>query len=308
MSEQVGQVSKENKEEIISYLKKNPVFQQLSEEELLELSRIAWEKAYEKNELVFSEDQPSHYLFIVAKGNFQLNSHNQDYKVMMSGELFGEIGIINNSVRSGSVRAIEEASVVRICGTRLYDSSFISTELALKITRLLAKRITDYLRTREQVSSAELIEQGEKDFVEFKSTLRYNLKSGQKDKAMELSVLKTLAAFMNSRGGTLFVGVEDDGNPLGIEIDKFPNEDKYMLHLTNLIKTRMGTEHSDFINYDVIRYKGFNILRVDCEPSTQPVYIKDGDKDYFFVRIGPSTINMRLSKIHDYIMQRFERE
>lgn len=299
----------ENQAEIVAFLKKSPVFEQLSEEELQELAHIAEEKTFEKNELVFSEDQAAHFLFIVAKGNFQLNSHNQDYKVMMAGELFGEIGILNNSLRSGTVRAIEKASVIRICGTKLYQKEHISAELALKITRLLAKRITDYLRTREQVSSAELIEKGERDFVEFKSTMRMNLKSKLKDKAMELSVLKTMAAFMNSRGGTLFVGIEDDGNPLGIEVDGFPNEDKYMLHLTNLIKNRMGSEHSDFINYDVIRYKGFNILRVDCEPSTQPVYIKGADKntDYFFVRIGPSTLNMRLSKVHDYIMQRFER-
>ncbi|MEM6804040.1 MAG: ATP-binding protein, partial [Bacteroidota bacterium] len=212
-----------------------------------------------------------------------------------------------NSVRSGSVRAIDQASVVQICGTSLYDPEHISTTLALKITRLLAKRITDYLRTREQVSSAELIEQGERDYVEFKSTLRLNLKSGQRDKTMEMAVLKSMAAFLNSRGGTLFVGIEDDGNPLGIEKDGFPNEDKYMLHLTNLIKNRMGSEHSDFINYDVIKYKGFNVLRVDCEPATLPVYIQDGDKDYFFVRVGPSTLKMRLSKVHDYIMQRFEK-
>lgn len=307
MNKSSGQVKTDKQRELVAILRKNPVLEQLSEDEMLELAHISEEKTFEKNELVFSEDQPAHFLFVVAKGNFQLNSHNQQYKVMMPGELFGEIGIINNSVRSGSVRAIEEASVVRICGTRLYDKSHISSDLALKITRLLAKRITDYLRTREQVSSAELIEKGERDFVEFKSTMRLNLKSKQKDKAMELSVLKTMAAFMNSRGGTLFVGVEDDGNPLGIEIDGFPNEDKYMLHLTNLIKNRMGSEHSDFINYDVIRYKGFNILRVDCEPSTQPVYIKDGDTDYFFVRVGPSTLKMRLSKVHDYVMQRFEK-
>ncbi|MEL6252903.1 MAG: RNA-binding domain-containing protein [Bacteroidota bacterium] len=302
-----GEIRASKDSELVSFLKKNPVFQQLEEEELKELCCISRLKTYSQNELVFSEDQPAHYLFVVAEGNFQLNSHNQDYKVMMPGELFGEIGIINNSVRSGSVRAIETASVVQLDGESLYDPSQISTELALKLTRLLAKRITDYLRTREQVSSAELIEEGEKDFVEFKSTMRFNLKSGQKDKAMEMSVLKSMAAFLNSRGGTLFVGVEDDGNPIGIEKDGFPNEDKYMLHLTNMIKNRMGSEHSDFINYDVIRYKAYNILRVDCEPATQPVYIKDGDKDYFFVRVGPSTINMRLSKVHDYVMQRFEK-
>ena len=44
---------------------------------------------------------------------------------------------------------------------------------------------------------------------------------------METAVLKTMAGFLNTRGGRLIVGVRDDGTPLGIEADQFESEDKW---------------------------------------------------------------------------------
>jgi len=76
--------------------------------------------------------------------------------------------------------------------------------------------------------------------TEFKGTLRVNLHTGQNDVKLEHAVLKTLAAFLNSKGGTLFVGVNDDGEVIGLENDKFLNRDKMALHLDNLIKDQLG--------------------------------------------------------------------
>ena len=44
--------------------------------------------------------------------------------------------------------------------------------------------------------------------TEFKATLRTNLHTGQSDPKMEHAVLKTLVAFLNSSGGTLFLAVK----------------------------------------------------------------------------------------------------
>lgn len=60
------------------------------------------------------------------------------------------------------------------------------------------------------------ISRGESMHTEFKSTLRYNVKASQNDPKLEHAVLKTLAAFMNSKGGTLFVGVNDEGEVVGL--------------------------------------------------------------------------------------------
>ena len=84
--------------------------------------------------------------------------------------------------------------------------------------------------------------------TEFKSTLRTNMHTGEKDKTMELMVLKTIAAFINSDGGTLVIGVADDGASVGIGADGFPNEDKMHLHLANLVRDRIGAEHALYVH------------------------------------------------------------
>lgn len=87
---------------------------------------------------------------------------------------------------------------------------------------------------------AELIAGGETEGVEFKSTLRTNLHTGQPDDKIQMAVLKTAAAFLNAGGGTLLIGVADDGVVTGLAAGGFANEDKMSLHLVNLLRDRIG--------------------------------------------------------------------
>ncbi len=66
---------------------------------------------------------------------------------------------------------------------------------------------------------ATLITQGESATLEFKSTARWNLKEDKKDRTMEEVILKTIAAFLNTQGGTLLIGVDDAGDPIGLTPD-----------------------------------------------------------------------------------------
>jgi hypothetical protein len=57
---------------------------------------------------------------------------------------------------------------------------------------------------------------------------------------MEFSVIKTMAGFLNSYGGgILTIGVFDDGNPVGLAVDGFENEDKMALHLSKFNKNQV---------------------------------------------------------------------
>lgn len=146
---------------------------------------------------------------------------------------------------------------------------------------------------------------GESEAVEFKSTLRTNLHTGSKDPRMELAVLKTLAGFLNTIGGTLVVGVSDDGSPVGIQVDEFENEDKMGLHLVNIVKSRMGISaminmHVHFDDRDDCR-----VMVVKCRKAPTPVFVKDGDMERFYIRTGPSTTELSPSQTQDFIKQRF---
>jgi Putative DNA-binding domain len=119
-----------------------------------------------------------------------------------------------------------------------------------------------------------LVEQGENTTIEFKSTLRVNLHTGQNDAKIERAILKTIAAFLNMSGGTLVIGVTDDGDPIGIEADKFANEDKMYLHLVNLIKDRMGPSSMMYIHPHFDDYQNARVMVVDCTAGKSPVFVK----------------------------------
>lgn len=146
-------------------------------------------------------------------------------------------------------------------------------------------------RARQQV--LDEIRDGESSKLEFKSTLRTNLKTGEKDPRMERAVLKTLVAFLNSKGGTLLIGVSDDGTIQGVDLESFENsKDKFGLHLNNLITSQIGKEFLPFINYSFVDIDGRPIMRVVCQESDRPVFLTEGKTDTFFVRSGPSTIDL----------------
>jgi len=182
-------------------------------------------------------------------------------------------------------------------------------ELMAQIIREGYERLTTGPKPEESVDTfdlASVIESGESGAVEFKSTLRTNLHTGEPDKRMEMAVLKTLAGFLNTYGGTLIIGVSDDGVPVGIEADKFPNEDKMSLHLVNIVKARMGPHTMTSMHVHFDDHNGGRVLVIRCSRSPSPVFVKDGNIERFFVRTGPSTTELTASQAQDYISKRMK--
>lgn len=156
-----------------------------------------------------------------------------------------------------------------------------------------------------ELDLSRVIVNGESAVVEFKSALRTNLHTGNKDPRIELSVLKTLAGFLNTNGGTLIIGVADDSTPLGIGVDGFTNEDKMSLHLVNLVNSRMGPQAMTSMHAHFEDYEDNRVMVVKCGKAPKPAFVKDGDIERFYIRTGPSTTELSASQTQDYIKQRF---
>ncbi|RMH18079.1 MAG: ATP-binding protein [Gammaproteobacteria bacterium] len=118
-------------------------------------------------------------------------------------------------------------------------------------------------------------------------------------------MLKTIAAFLNSHGGQLVIGVADDGSAVGTQEDGFPNEDKFALHLDNLIRTRLGSHVMLYVHPRFEDYDGARVMVVQCQPAKGPVYVKDGQVERFYVRSAASTAELTGSQMNEYIKQRF---
>jgi type I restriction enzyme R subunit len=188
----------------------------------------------------------------------------------------------------------------------------------------LYKRITDdrafgdvlknvlfdqYLRAHR--NAEELIKQGESKTLEFKSTLRWSLKEDkQDDKGVTHAVLKTIAAFLNTEGGDLLIGVADDGAIVGIERDQLENDDKFMRHLAQVVRNGLGDRAGTCIDPKTQVVDGKTVCVVSCQRSPEPVYLKwkgleaapDGD---FFVRSGPGTVKLPADSAREYVKTRF---
>ena len=116
---------------------------------------------------------------------------------------------------------------------------------------------------------------GESDEVEFKSTFRWDRHKKQASSDIEAVVAKTVAGFMNTRGGTLLIGVGDTGAILGIEDDlntlaaKTP--DGMQRSLVELISSHLGPEHVPLVHVDFETIENKQICTVRVDKSSQPV-------------------------------------
>jgi predicted HTH transcriptional regulator len=207
--------------------------------------------------------------------------------------------------------AADVSRIVLVFGTTWHRMSY---EAFLKARRTLIaqtirqayEKLAGKIKTHPTaVSVADLIASGETGAIEFKSTLRTNLHTGEKDPRMEMAVLKSVARFLDAKGGTLIVGVTDDGAPVGLKKDGFVDEDKMSLHLINLLRDRIGAQHAMDVQPHFDDLNGTRVLVVDCSRSPSPVFVKDGLAEKFFVRYGPSTLELTGSTAQEYIKNRF---
>ncbi len=92
--------------------------------------------------------------------------------------------------------------------------------LVALVVVVIVSLIVAYLHPRPGLEPiAEVATRGESDSLEFKSSARWNMRAGKRDDAMETVIAKTVAAFMNSGGGTILIGVDDDGHLIGLGPD-----------------------------------------------------------------------------------------
>ena len=114
----------------------------------------------------------------------------------------------------------------------------------------------------------ELIKRGESKSLEFKSTLRWSLKEDRRDdKGVTHATLKTVAAFLNTDGGDLLLGVADDGSIVGIERDQLENDDKFMRHLAQVVRNGMGDRAGTCIDPKTQIAQGKTVCVVSCQRS-----------------------------------------
>jgi hypothetical protein len=158
--------------------------------------------------------------------------------------------------------------------------------------------------SKQEESLKELILAGENEKVEFKSTLRYDLRMNQVNKKLEFVIAKTVAAFLNAAGGTLIMGVDDDGNAIGLHKDmstlQKPDIDGFELHFRNVILKYLGSHFESHINISFPTVDEEQICIVKISQSGKPVFVSNEGQDHFFIRIGNASQPLNRQEQSEY--------
>ena len=177
-----------------------------------------------------------------------------------------------------------------------------ANKINLSVDELLNQ--LDMLSEADQIRS--IIRKGESKTVEFKQSLEWDVKNDKHLKQLNMQCLKTIVAFLNTDGGTLLVGVDDNGTITGMdhEISKLcgRNTDKFLLKFKNLLKERIGEGFYPLIDYSLVGVDNTSILQVACSPSESACYLDAKD---FYVRTNPATDKLEGPKLVEYVKRHF---
>jgi hypothetical protein len=239
-------------------------------------------------------------------------------------ELAREVGL--NSHREGvtdeteraQLRAELDGIIAHLYGLTEAEFAYILTTFPIVPETVKQAALAAYRTFAPKSGEPEiinLIDTGENNIIEFKSTARWNLRENTKDKAIEHEIVKTVAAFLNTSGGTLLIGVDDAGTPLGLDSDyqtlKKKNPDGYMLFLNHdLLLTEIGKDSGALWHITFHQVSGLDLCRVVVQPSPKPIYVKVKDKggkeeDCFYIRSNNSSVKLGLKETVEYSKNRW---
>ena len=155
----------------------------------------------------------------------------------------------------------------------------------------------------------------EDDTLEFKSTIVYPASAPGADIDTQIQVIvKTVAGFMNAKGGTLFIGVDDNGKAVGIEDeykllnsstkDKYHYKEDangYEAKIMCAIKYYLSAVAIDYIKIAFSKHSEHTICTIEVEPSNSVIWF---NKREAYKRLGNSTIHLRSTLIEKLVLDK----
>lgn len=157
---------------------------------------------------------------------------------------------------------------------------------------------------------SELIEREENQFLEIKSSLRYDIATKNSNRELEYEVAKSIAAFMNAEGGILLIGVTDEKRDiLGLQDDykclakNKRDRDGFKLHLNDILQKYLGKPQLSLINVVIDKYETKDLCKITVSESPEPIFLEKKNTYEFIVRMGNQSHNLNIKDAIDYIFR-----
>ncbi len=163
----------------------------------------------------------------------------------------------------------------------------------------------------EEPNVLKLILEEEHEHLEFKSTLRFDERQKGISREMEKAVMKTVAAFLNSKGGILVIGINDGQELIGLKNDyetlTRKDSDGFENHFTQIFNKMIGPEFRHLVRLRFQEVNGNDVCLVQVASSARPIYLKIDSDEHFYVRTGNVTTPLKLSEVDAYSRSRWPR-
>ena len=200
----------------------------------------------------------------------------------------------------------------------LFNVALVAFSLVVSLALGIVFLMREFLRRHAAMTIEEAMKVGESKTVEFKSTYHWDIIQGQQKDERRFDVLRSIAGFLNTDGGNLYIGVSEDpsGRPVirGLEEDlrlTHGSKDKLQRSLRDLITARIGSEFAPFITDRIEAVQDNLCWIVTVDPSPQPVFVRwkaageSKEQKRFFVREGPKTSDLDNERTWRYIRNKW---
>jgi predicted HTH transcriptional regulator len=221
-----------------------------------------------------------------------------------------DIGVTDPAQRA-QLRAELDGLIAHVYGLTDAEFSHILSTFPLVDEAVKEAALQEYRRLAPDPALLALIAGGESAGVEFKEAARRNPYTGKDDgQKMSDNVVKAVAGLLNRSGGTLLIGVADDGTIKGVEVEyaivnkSKANWDGYQLFLESLLKDKLSIANA-FQYYQITPHtiEGKTVCQIRVQAATEPVYVDNR----LYVRSGNQTLELQGPELVAYVNRRRER-
>lgn len=143
---------------LINLLKQTEIFDGLSDMDLDEVSKLCTEKILRHGDIIVRQGEPGDKLFIVAQGFLEVTvgSGTPEERIVVNlgtGQIVGEMSLIDRGPRSATVRAISNPTIVQVINHNDFESLCAqNTRIGYLVMRNLAVDLSFKLRHQNMIS------------------------------------------------------------------------------------------------------------------------------------------------------------
>lgn len=241
------------------------------------------------------------YSYAILNEGFFFDDYGVGWLVFLTvgNEISGHGGSMYRDVED-YIKKYDDAGILNI---RQFD-------IDEKVFKKYIRTNTDFFFEDIDTPIEELISSREDENIELKSSLLWSYINNQKSNSAEHEVMRSIAAFLNAEGGTLLIGVDNDGNILGLEKDylqlgstRHQNNDGFQRYLYDKIDAILGKTNSYFVHAKFESIDAKEVCRVSILPSDKPVFLKNNNDSEFIVRSGNASKKLTTQEFYEYIQK-----